>query len=361
MTASPLPSPPALSGAGPGLAASGAVPGPEASSAQAQAQAELLAGLLADTRAPRVLRGLVAHWPLVQAAGDGPHALCDLLRGFGADTRVGLWRGAPEIGGRFGYNAALDGLNFERVLARFGDLLDELLARQHEAQPPALYLGSTELDSSLPGLRAGHDLPALRAFDPLVSLWLGNRARVALHFDLPDNLACVVAGRRRFTLFPPDQVDRLYIGPLEFTPAGQPISLVDHAQPDLQRFPRYREALPHAQVFDLEAGDALFIPSLWWHGVDSLAPLNGLVNFWWRTVPAHMDTPMNALLLALMSVRDLPPHQRQAWRALFEHYVFGADDQTAAHLPPASRGVLGPLDAAQARQLRAHLLNRLNR
>ena len=310
---------------------------------------------------PVLLRGLVTHWPLVQAARRGVADFCTTLRGFGADTRVGLWRGAPAIAGRFGYNANLDGFNFEREVGRFGDLLDELLAVADHPEPPALYLGSTELDGSFPGMRADHDIAALREHAPQANLWLGNRTRVPVHFDLPDNLACVVAGRRRFTLFPPEWVADLYIGPLDLTPAGQPISLVDTTRPDLERFPRFKRALEHAQVFELAAGDALFIPSQWWHGVESLAPVNALVNFWWRQSPAHMDTPLNTLLMALLSVRDLPPRQRRAWRALFDHYVFDADDSTAAHVPPAARGVLGPMDELNARRLRAFLLNRFNR
>jgi Cupin-like domain len=320
----------------------------------------LPAGVLAADE-PVLLSGLVAHWPLVQAARRSDLDFCAYLRSFGAHTPVGLWRGPPAIGGRFFYNARLDGFNFEREVGPFGALLDELLARAGEPEPPALYLGSTELEGSFPGLQADNDLPSLRPHSPQASLWLGNRARVALHFDLPDNVACVVAGRRRFTLFPPEQVASLYIGPLDFTPAGQPISLVDHTQPDLQRHPRYAQALEHARVFELAPGDALFIPSQWWHGVESLAPVNALVNFWWRQSPPHMDTPLNTLLLALLSVRDLPPRQRQAWRVLFDHYVFDADDTTAAHLPPHARGVLGPMSDDTARRLRAFLLNRLNR
>ena len=57
-------------------------------------------------------------------------------------------------------------------------------------------------------------------------IWLGNRSEVSAHFDLSDNIACVVAGRRRFTLFPPDQVANLYVGPLDHTMAGQPASMV---------------------------------------------------------------------------------------------------------------------------------------
>lgn len=313
-------------------------------------------GLLQSTQ-PVLLRGLVSHWPLVHSAKRSDADFCDYLRGFGADTRLMLWRGAPDIGGRFFYNDDFTGFNFQREIGTFGALLDELLAGARDA----VYLGSTELDGSFPGLRQQNDLAALVGFDPLVSLWLGNRMQVATHFDLPDNLACVVAGRRRFTLFPPDQVANLYIGPLDLTPAGQPVSLVDVTRPDLDRFPRYAQALAHAQTFELLPGDALFIPSQWWHGVESLEPISALVNFWWRQSPAFMDTPLNTLMMALLTMRDLPPAQRDAWRALFDHYVFDANDDTAAHLPPAARGILAPMTEDGARQLRAVLLNRLNR
>jgi hypothetical protein len=306
---------------------------------------------------PVLLRGLVRHWPLVQAAGRSDAEFCNYLRGFGEQTRLMLWRGGPEIGGRFFYNEDFTGFNFAREIHTLGALLDELLA----GTPDALYLGSTEIDSAFPGLGRENALPTLAGLKPLVSLWLGNPTQVAAHFDLPDNIACVVAGRRRFTLFPPDEVANLYIGPLDLTPAGQPISLVDHVRPDLQRFPRYARALERAQVFELLPGDALFIPSQWWHGVQALEPVSALVNFWWRQSPPFMDTPLNTLMMALLSLRDLPPAQRDAWRALFDHYVFDADEHTAAHIPPAARGVLGPMDDSIARQLRAMLLNRLNR
>lgn len=321
-----------------------------------QAPGTLPAGLLQSTQ-PVLLRGLVGHWPLVQAARRSDADFCDYLRGFGADTRLALWRGAPEIGGRFFYNADFSGFNFRHETHSFGALLDELLA----GTPDALYLGSTDIDRCFPGMRQPNELASLAGFNPLVSLWLGNRMRVAAHFDLPDNIACVVAGRRRFTLFPPEQVGNLYIGPLDLTPAGQPISLVDHARPDLERFPRYAEALRHAQSFELLPGDALFIPSQWWHAVESLEPVSALVNFWWRQSPPFMDTPLNTLMLALLSLRDLPAAQRDAWRVLFDHYVFAADEQTAAHIPPAARGVLAPMNDNMARQLRAWLLNRLKR
>lgn len=310
---------------------------------------------------PVLMRGLVRHWPMVQAALRSDADFCDYLRHFGGATKVGLWRGAPDIQGRFFYNADFSGFNYQREVGLFGALLDELLANADNPKPPALYLGSTELDGSFPGLRKENDLQGLGQRDPLVSLWLGNRTRVSAHFDVPDNIVCVVAGRRRFTLFPPEQVDNLYIGPLDLTPAGQPISLVDIKQPDLARFPRFALAQEHGHTVELMPGDALFIPSQWWHAVEALEPVSALVNFWWRQSPAHMDTPLNTLMLALMTLRDLPPAQRQAWKVLFDHYIFEADEHTAAHIPTDARGVLAPITQDRARHLRAFLLNRLNR
>jgi hypothetical protein len=306
------------------------------------------------------LRGLVSSWPVARAGRDSAAATDAYLRRFYKDATVNAMLGAPDIGGRFFYNDDLSGFNFKPVRIRLDAVLDEI-ARQSTAEiPPAIYVGSTTVDTCLPGFRAENDL-ALGNRQPLVSIWLGNRTRIAAHHDLPDNIACVVAGRRRFTLFPPEQLENLYIGPLDFTPAGQAISLVDFARPDFAKFPKFAAALQHAQVAELGPGDAIFIPSMWWHHIESLEALNVLVNYWWRQSPAFMDSPMNALMLAVLSVRDLPPEQLKAWQNLFRHYVFEADEDTAAHIPPQARRVLGPLDAAAARELRARLLQRLNR
>jgi len=114
-------------------------------------------------------------------------------------------------------------------------VFDRLLQHRHDATPPAIYVGSTTIDTCLPGFRERNDVD-LGDRRALASIWIGNRTRVAAHYDVPDNVACVVAGRRRFTLFPPGELRNLYVGPLHLTPAGQPISLVDFAAPDLERF-----------------------------------------------------------------------------------------------------------------------------
>ena len=319
--------------------------------------------ILASTE-PIVLRGLVAAWPLVnlaraRQAGDRRAAAAYLLRFYRGAPVVALL-GAPEIAGRYFYNDDLTGFNFSSLRATLAKVLEELDDHRDDAAPPAIYVGSTMIDQCLPGFQAENTLD-LGGRDALASIWIGNRSRIAAHYDLPDNLACVAAGRRRFTLFPPDQLANLYVGPLDFTPAGQPISLVDLHQPDLKAHPGFSEALRHAQVAELGPGDALFIPSMWWHHVEALDSFNILVNYWWRQSPGYMDTPTNTLLHALLSMRELPPEQRAAWRELFRHYVFDSDGSEAAHIPPGARGVLAPFDADAARRLRVQLLNKMNR
>jgi hypothetical protein len=309
---------------------------------------------------PLVLKGLVADWPIVRAGLESSQAASAYIRKFYQDATVGALLGAPDIEGRFFYNDDLSGFNFRAVKLKLDVMLDEVERHQDAAKPPAIYVGSTTVDTCLPGFRAENDL-GFGDRQPLVSIWLGNRTRIAAHHDVPDNIACVVVGHRRFTLFPPEQLENLYIGPLDFTPAGQAISLVDFAQPDLQRFPKFAEAVRHAQVAELAPGDAIFIPSMWWHHIEALDRLNVLVNYWWRQSPAYMDSPIGALMLAIMSVRDLPKAQRDAWQNLFRHYVFEADENTASHIPEKARRVLSPLDAEAVREIRARLLQRLNR
>ena len=138
-------------------------------------------------------------------------------------------------------------------------------------------------------------------------------------------------------------------------------SMVDFDEPDFDAHPGFREALAVAQVAELEAGDVLVYPALWWHQVEALAPFNVLVNYWWNVAPDFADTPANTLLHGLLSLRDRPDFEKRGWKALFDYYLFGPADRAAAHLPEAARGPLAPLDASRARRLRAVLLDRLNR
>ena len=309
---------------------------------------------------PFLLKNAVADWPLVKAGQESAAAAAQYILRFYSDSTVGVGCGPPEIEGRFFYNDDFTGFNYDRGMVKLDQVLTEILRYEHVDDAPTYYVGSTSIDACLPGFRAENDV-AFGGITPLANIWLGNRTRIAAHWDMPDNLACCAVGRRRFTLFPPEELENLYVGPLHLTPAGQPISLVDLHNPDFDKYPRFRKALKSAQVTDMEPGDALFIPSMWWHHVEGLDSFNVLINYWWRQSPEYMSTPVNALNLALLTIRDLPAEQRKNWRNAFEYYVFGADENTFEHIPGQARGALGPVSEEIARRLRADLLNKLNR
>jgi hypothetical protein len=315
-----------------------------------QISAEIL-----NSSVPLVLKGLVKSWPFVQCRS--PEESIAYLREFSINKDVVAFKGLPEIQGRFFYNEDLTGFNFERISSGFNELLT-ILETIGTTEKSSIYLGSTSINECFPGFRKNNDLD-LDHMSPVVSIWMGNQSRIAAHFDHPKNIACVAAGRRRFTMFPPGQISNLYVGPLDFTPAGQAISLVDFQHPNFKDYPLFEEALLNSQVAELEAGDAIFIPSMWWHHVEALESLNVLINYWWRSAPAIMGTPIDALIHALLSIKALPKDQKQAWRVLFEHYVFDEESGSISHIPDQSLGILGKLDGVMAKQLRAMLRNNL--
>ena len=291
---------------------------------------------------PAVIRGLVSNWPIVEAAMRGDTALADALREAASDEPFQTWFGAPEIHGRFGYSEDFEGFNHERKLATVGQLLDLLLRQRGSDQPYSMYAGGIPIRRHLPGLLPTIQPTLLDASKAtLISLWLGNRTRTAAHWDLPQNLACVVAGRRRFTLFPTEQLPNLYVGPLDFTLAGQPISLVDIESPDLEKYPRFTKAWDEARQSELGPGDALYIPSLWWHAVESLEEIGAMINFWWRDAEPPLLTPLNALYHAVITMKNLPPDELARWRVMFDHYVFEENGDPAGHLPKQALGILG--------------------
>jgi len=329
-----------------------------------QAHSLPVAELIADGR-PAILRGIARDVPLVAAGLESAEKAIGWLKQFDGGLPVTAYVGDPAIGGRFGYTADCTALNFARERGSLSAYLDQLLASLGDADAPSIYIGSTDIDRYLPGLRAEAALPfgdsQLVEHPPLVSIWIGNRTTASAHYDMSNNIAVTMVGRRRFTLFPPDQAANLYPGPFDPTPAGQVVSMVDFDAPDLARHPGFAEALSAAEVAEMEPGDALIYPALWWHQVEALDPFNAMINYWWNTSPAFMDTPQNTLLHALLSLRDRPEHEKAGWKALFDYYVFGDAGRAAAHLPEAARGPLAPLDDMGARRLRANLLNRLNR
>jgi hypothetical protein len=306
---------------------------------------------------PVILRGLVTEWPAVLAARQSPAALEEYLGRISRDGEVEVFIGQPQIQGKYYYAPDLKGFNFERKRMPLREALAQIVSTCSDAKQ-SMYLGSLPTRAYLAGFEQAHSLRILAAtVEPRI--WLGHASNVSAHYDTFDNIACVVAGTRRFTLFAPETIDRLYVGPLEYTMAGQPVSLAASAPDDDERYPRFRGMRDQALIAELGAGDAIYIPKLWWHQVEALSPFNALVNYWWDAFSVGPDAPSTGLFLSMITIAERPLAERLAWRAFFDHYVFRTQGHPLAHLPQEQHGILGPLKPDNYGRIRARLMRLL--
>jgi hypothetical protein len=307
---------------------------------------------------PAVLKSLVRHWPAVRASAESPADMADYLKQFDTGSAVNANVGHPRIGGRFFYSADLKGFNFEQRKVSVSTAVDTLVSLAEAAEAPAIALQAIPVPEILPKFQDDNPMPLFDG-NTAARIWLGNRATIATHFDNNHNIACVISGSRHFTVFPPEQVRNLYIGPLLRNPGGSPISMVDLREPDFSKFPMFEEALESAEEAILEPGDAIFIPILWWHGVESLGPLNILVNYWWNDTDSGHDKPFLSLVHSMLMLSKLPAEQRESWRALFDYFVFQTHGDPGAHLPPDVQDLQRTLTADERNQVKSLLSEHL--
>ena len=303
-------------------------------------------------RSPVVLRGLVNDWELVGLSSNS-NAFSQRLQKEDSGEKCYAVVGSPDIGGRFFYGEGLQGTNFNKTSATISDALGHIAQQRSATKPHAIAVQAAQVATALPGIAKSHTNPLLPGVDP--TLWLSNQSMVAAHFDLHDNIACVVHGRRRFTLFPPEQISNLYIGPTLDAPGGVPISIVDLDNPDLANFPRFQSALDAALFTDLNPGDAIFIPTPWWHAVESKEPLNMLINYWWSTQKQPLLAANKSLVHSMLSIGQLPAEQRGAWKAFFDYLVFRQDIDPTEHLPAGLQYVVTSLRPEQEQRVLDYL------
>ncbi|WP_294281205.1 cupin-like domain-containing protein [uncultured Sphingomonas sp.] len=315
--------------------------------------------VLREADRPFVVRGLAADWPLVQVGRRSAEAARAYLLDHHRDRPFTVSVGVPGSGGRLFYDDAM-AMNFRTMEAGLPEIFTRITEFAGKPDAPSIYLASIDMQRYFDGLHEANQID-LGERELLASIWIGTRTRIAAHNDVPHNLAVCAVGQRRFTLFPRDQFRNLYLGPVDNTPAGRAVSMVDFHAPDLDRHPRFAEALASGQVAELEAGDAVFIPALWWHHVEGTTDFNVLVNYWWRDAPRWLGQPQEALNHAMMTIRDLPADQKAHWREMFDHYVFANDESVVAHIPEGGRGILDPMTPDLAGRIRAFLLRALSR
>ncbi|NXR18788.1 HBAP1 protein, partial [Cinclus mexicanus] len=83
--------------------------------------------------------------------------------------------------------------------------------------------------------------------------------------------------RKRWHLFPPGDTSFLYPTRIPYEESSI-FSKVNIANPDLKRFPEFRNATSH--VVTLSPGQVLLVPRHWWHYVESIDPVTVSINSW---------------------------------------------------------------------------------
>ena len=320
---------------------------------------------LIEAGEPVILKGVLSHTPLVTAAVESNAAAKAHLLAAYNNSPVLCYVAPPEAEGRFFYNQDMTGLNFKTVEMSLSTFFEDINVENARPRSTSFYVGSAKVKNHFPNLihddQLGLPGKTFENYPPRIGIWMGNRTIAATHFDMSNNVAACLVGERRFTLFPPSQIDNLYPGPLDPTPGGQVVSMFDLNNPDFQRYPRAKTALENAQIAEIEPGDMLVYPALWWHQVEAKNDFNVMINYWWNNVPSFVDDPMSTLLHALLSLRDRPDNEKQAWQHFFNYYVFDDADMAGEHIPEHIRGVLGPIDRSLSRRLRAKILRKMNR
>lgn len=309
-------------------------------------------GGLLESQKPFVLRGLVNNWPLRKAGSSSLDELSEYLLSHAEArkfvTHIGDYSEARHIGYTDGMK-----MNFRTEELSLKAVLERIKRSNAGTSDELVYVSSVEIKKYFRDLESENKLD-LGGRDARVGIWIGSQNTVPTHFDFPDNLACVAVGQRKFTLFPPEQLVNLYPGPLDNTPAGRAISLVDLESPDLDAYPNFEEAQRASVSVELEPGDAIYIPSMWWHSVKALSDYNVLVNYWWRD-DAFSGEPDAALFHAILSIRDLPDHKKRIWEKMFSHYVFDFDAGAFDYIQEDARGILGPITPKLASRIKHFL------
>lgn len=102
----------------------------------------------------------------------------------------------------------------------------------------------------------------LKLFQKLPVLFVGGRGtKVQTHYDidLADLLLCHFGGKKHVLLVPPEQSKYMYRVPFSFSALHD----IDLSKPDYEKYPALKQLNPY--VAELEHGDALYIPSGYWH------------------------------------------------------------------------------------------------
>lgn len=200
-----------------------------------------------DTNTPVILTALTESWPAVEKWNF------DYLRSVAGDKVVPVYSSQPARDKQHQHAAAQN--------IPLTDYLDLLEAGEND-----LRMFFYNLLENVPSVRQDFEYPTigLDFFKRLSVLFVGGRgARVQMHYDidLADLLLCHFGGTKRVLLIPPEQTKYMYKVPYSFSA----LHSVDFENPNFERHPALKNL--NGYWAELKHGDALYIPSGYWHYV----------------------------------------------------------------------------------------------
>jgi len=160
-----------------------------------------------------------------------------------------------------------------------------------------------------------------------------NQVRTRMHSDTQTNAFLMIEGRKKWTFFPPSES-------MFLLPVGQGFNLaynslvdvfkLDNATYNEREFPLLR----HARGFQtiINAGDAVFHPSFWWHGVENLDSVSVGMDVPFLDVPTGIQvnpvltlgtvlTPvLNPRALSMLLWEVLTSEKTNIKEVFFHHY-----------------------------------------
>ena len=250
-----------------------------ASTEPSDRQQLLLADCIAKNE-PILLRGVLSDWTPTKRWHDDeylratePDAVLEPRRADVASGRTSTQGDPYEREKPIGWPALVDAV--------------AEAARKQENAP--LYAAQVRVRTSLPHLFADTrpEPPCVAALGPVwrnaPSLYYGCGSKTPLHFDLLENVLCVARGRKRVTLWHPEDSEVLY--PADDGAAT--FSRADVYAPDLDAFPLLSEGLQRGAQVEVHAGDALYIPCCWWHAVSTPRGECSMSVSYWAQQPAE--------------------------------------------------------------------------
>ncbi|WP_158970243.1 cupin-like domain-containing protein [Paraglaciecola sp. L3A3] len=318
--------------------------------------------IITGSHKPVVLKNFVSNWLSVKEANKSEQCLYDYLLKLSAGGTNGIeaFEAPEDTHGRYFFGESFEDFNFNKVDYSFSNFLQRIShIAQSKSDNASIYAGGVVLSEHLSDFAKDNTLEFDFGRDVSPRMWLGNSSVISTHFDTTDNIACLISGKRTFTLFPTEQVKNLYPAPFNHTIAGAAVSMVDITSPDFDKHPRYQEALDNAYVAELEPGDAIYIPNLWWHNVRSEGDLCMLVNYFWTADTRKLESPMNFLYHGLYTLSHLSEEEKSAWKALVDHFVFKINGEPMSHLPTDKQGIFGTVTPDHAYDIRDYVLREM--